>query len=152
MDTSPEFLNSYLEVIFEDIAGKNKEIILLKTNVKMLADKIAELTSEISSKEDEMKELSLKLANVEETSNEDIRRLKEKLARVEGMERDFSTLENNYRLVTGENNSLKAQITQANLEIENLKKASDSDWILGEIKSPRRKSEKVKNSGEQVSA
>ena len=152
MDTSPEFLNSYLEVIFEDIAGKNKELILLKTNVKMLADKIAELTSEISSKEDEMKELSLKLANVEETSNEDIRRLKEKLARVEGMERDFSTLENNYRLVTGENNSLKAQITQANLEIENLKKASDSDWILGEIKSPRRKSEKVKNSGEQVSA
>ena len=152
MDTSPEFLNSYLEVIFEDIAGKNKELILLKTNVKMLADKIAELTSEISSKEDEMKELSLKLANVEETSNEDIRRLKEKLARVEGMERDFSTLENNYRLVTGENNSLKAQITQANLEIENLKKASDSDWILGEIKSPRRKSKKVKNSGEQVSA
>ena len=34
--TSPEFLNMYLEMIWNDIQGKNKELILLKTNNKLL--------------------------------------------------------------------------------------------------------------------
>ena len=47
--TQPEFLNRYIETLFADIDGKNKELVLLKTNLSLAAEKGESLLKELES-------------------------------------------------------------------------------------------------------
>lgn len=70
MQDNETYLRKLVETMFEDIDGKNKELISLKTHIKMTLDELQNKYKEIEQLKIEIKELNIKNANMNEEYDE----------------------------------------------------------------------------------
>lgn len=116
-ETSNEFINIYIKTLFTDIDGKNKELILLKTNAEIAELSIAALKAEIENLSLQLKESELKRLNIENDYNRDVSILREKLQNNEqrlinydSLERNYIRLNSNYELAIDDLSKLRSEL------------------------------------------
>jgi chromosome segregation ATPase len=138
--TSPDFLNVYLETIWADIEGKNKEIILLKTKSKIYEDDNKKLAVELERIQKEFKDnLYDKDAFSQELDTAKVR-INELESKLKLVSEELVGVKRNYSLVVSDCENAKAENLSLQKTILEMKPVAVETWEDGSlIKESKRK-------------
>jgi ABC-type phosphate transport system auxiliary subunit len=138
--TSPDFLNVYLETIWADIEGKNKEIILLKAKNKIFHDDNKNITEQLERTRAELKNNLFDRDAFSNDLNEARSRVGELESKLKMVSEELVGVKRNYSLVMADAEKARAENLTLQKTILDMKPVENESWEEGSlVKESKRK-------------